>query len=44
MTNQENDRALKGPHKSFVGTELPKADTDNYFDQVKPHVKELTED
>ena len=39
---QENERILKGAHKSFVATELPKADIDNYFDQAKPYIKALT--
>ena len=42
LTPQENERILKGAQKSFVATELPKADIDNYFDQAKPHIKSLT--
>ena len=41
---QENERILKGPHKSFLANELPKSNIDNCFDQAKPHIKALTKD
>ena len=43
MTSQKHEKAPKGAFKSFVVPELSKADADDFFDQVKPHVKALTE-
>ena len=41
LTQDENERALKGAYGSFVISGAPKTDTDSYFDQTKPHIKML---
>ena len=41
LTQDENERALKGAYRSFVTSGAPKTDTDSYFDQTKPHIKML---
>ena len=44
LTPQEDEIALKGAYRSFVIPGTPKADTDSYFGQTKPHIKALIED
>ena len=44
LTPQEHERALRGAYRSFVIPGTPKADTDSYFDETKPHIKALIED
>ena len=39
----ENGKALKGAYKNFMVPKTPKADTDDYFDWAKPHIKALIE-
>ena len=41
LTQDENERALKGAYRSFVISGAPKTDTDSSFDQTKPHIKML---
>ena len=41
LTQDENERALKGAYRGFVISGAPKTDTDSYFDQTKPHIKML---
>ena len=42
LTPHEHERAFKESYKSFIIPGAPKTDTDNYFDQTKPHIKTLT--
>ena len=44
LTGTENERALKGTYRSFMIPATRKADTDNYFDRTKPHIKTLIKD
>ena len=43
LTPYEHERALKGVHRGFVISGLPKTDTNIYFDQTKPQIKTLIE-
>ena len=39
----EQERALKGAHRSFMMPGKPKTGIDSYFDQAKPHIETLIE-
>ena len=44
LTGTENERALKGAYRSLMILATPEADTDNYFDRTKTHIKTLIAD